>query len=738
MCGIIGIFNQKDCENKLLKGLKKIQYRGMDNFGIVSDASKLNYSTKIEDLKIVTSDNNEDTYKFSLKNTYTNFALGHALHSIVGFVEQPFENKDNKTYFSSNCEIYNWKELKDKYNLKSNNDSELIFEILNSKEEFNSNVLKEIISEFDGVYAFSYFRDGKLYLARDLLGIKPIWYTTNEGFAFSSEKKALKEIGYLNINELVPRKILEYNTEDKVITYTERDFFEIDPVSDASHDEHMIKVKELLMDAIKKRIPNQKFGILFSGGIDSTVIAKALIDLGHKDIPCYTAVFDHPDLQPPKDFVYATKIAKQYNLNHKVIKITLDDIPNHLKEIIPLIEDNNVVKVGVALTFYAACKQAKEDGCKVLLSGLGSEEIFAGYNRHKQSQNVNKECLYGLLKIYERDLYRDDVITMNNQLELRLPFLDLSLIKYALKIPVKYKLDEEGRTKVILREVSEKYLKIDHEYAFRKKVAAQYGSNFHKALIKLTKKSGKQYISDYLNQFYAEGNVKLGALFSSGKDSSYALHVMQKQNYPIKCLISLKSDNQDSYMFHTPNIELVDLQAEAMEIPLLIQRTKGEENIELEDLRIALTRAKEKYGIEGVVTGALFSNYQRDRIEKICDELGLKNFSPLWHIPQEQELREVIREGFKVTISSIAAYGLDKSWINRILTEEDVVKLEALNKKYQINVAGEGGEYESLVLDGPMFKKRLELVDWEVYSESEEVARLIVKKAILVDKKEQE
>ena len=163
-----------------------------------------------------------------------------------------------------------------------------------------------------------------------------------------------------------------------------------------------------------------------------------------------------------------------------------------------------------------------------------------------------------MLKKYERDTYSDDVITMNNNIELRLPFLDKGLVEYCLKIPEKYKITG-NITKVILREAALK-LGLDKEIAQRKKKAAQYGSNSHKTIKKLTKQHGFKFMSEYLRGFYPRHNVKLGALVSSGKDSIYAMHVMQKQNYSIECMITLKSTNQDSFMLHTPGIEMVKLQ----------------------------------------------------------------------------------------------------------------------------------------------------------------------------------
>jgi asparagine synthase (glutamine-hydrolysing) len=167
---------------------------------------------------------------------------------------------------------------------------------------------------------------------------------------------------------------------------------------------------------------------------------------------------------------------------------------------------------------------------------------------------------------------------------------------------------------------------------------------------------------------------------------------------------------------------------------VVVGKTKGEKEKELEDLKETILRAKKEYGIEGVVTGALYSQYQRGRVEKVCDSLGLKIFSPLWHMDQEKEMRQLMKEGFEIVFSSVAAEGLDKSWLGRRITSADVDKLVGLKQKIGLNVAGEGGEFETLVLDGPMFKKKVVVDDSEVVEESEIVARFVVKKARVATK----
>ena len=227
--------------------------------------------------------------------------------------------------------------------------------------------------------------------------------------------------------------------------------------------------------------------------------------------------------------------------------------------------------------------------------------------------------------------------------------------------------------------------------------------------------------------------MKLGILFSGGKDSCYAMFKAMRDN-EIKVLISVISENKESYMFHVPNIELTKLQAEAMEIPLIQKETKGIKEEELEDLKKAILEAKEKYAIEGIVTGAVESVYQSSRIQKICDELGLKCINPIWKINQEQLLRELVNNNFKIMISGFFAYPFDEKILGKVLDNGLIDELVRLSKeRYQISPAGEGGEIETTVLDAPFFKMKINILDHEVKLDKNSGVYLI-KKAELVEK----
>jgi len=211
--------------------------------------------------------------------------------------------------------------------------------------------------------------------------------------------------------------------------------------------------------------------------------------------------------------------------------------------------------------------------------------------------------------------------------------------------------------------------------------------------------------------------MKLGVLFSGGKDSCYSAYLAKQKGHELTCLISVFSKNKESYMFHTPSISKVKKQAEVMGIPLLIQKTKGKKEEELKDLKNVILKAKEKYKVEGIVTGALASVYQSSRIQKICDELELKCINPLWKKNEIKYLKELIKNKFEVIITGVFAYPLDNSWLGRPIDNKFIEKVQILSKKYKIHPAGEGGEFETFVLDCPLFKKPLKITDSKISGE---------------------
>jgi len=207
--------------------------------------------------------------------------------------------------------------------------------------------------------------------------------------------------------------------------------------------------------------------------------------------------------------------------------------------------------------------------------------------------------------------------------------------------------------------------------------------------------------------------MKLGLLFSGGKDSTLALH-MAKEKEQVMCLITLLSRNPESYMFHTPNIDLTKLQAEALDIPLVAEPTEGKKEDELKDLENAISKAVTEFRIDGIVTGAVESVYQASRIQRICHSVGIWCFNPLWKKNQKALLEDLLRRRFDVLVSGVFAYPLDEKWLGKKLDTEMIQKLMSLQRQYGISPSGEGGEIETTVIDAPLFKKRVEIVDFEI------------------------
>jgi diphthine-ammonia ligase len=214
----------------------------------------------------------------------------------------------------------------------------------------------------------------------------------------------------------------------------------------------------------------------------------------------------------------------------------------------------------------------------------------------------------------------------------------------------------------------------------------------------------------------------LGALFSGGKDSTYALYLSLQQGFDVPCLITLEPLTPESYMFHHPNIELTRMQAAAMEIPIISKQTSGQKEEELKDLAEALGEARSIHGLDGVISGAIDSDYQKSRIDRITYEAGLKSFAPLWRKNPAQLLQDQHLAGFEAIICGVYARGLDKTWLGRPFNQETNESLVKLSKRFGIHPSGEGGEYESLVLNAPIFHQELHIdqasEDWNATTQT--------------------
>lgn len=168
-------------------------------------------------------------------------------------------------------------------------------------------------------------------------------------------------------------------------------------------------------------------------------------------------------------------------------------------------------------------------------------------------------------------------------------------------------------------------------------------------------------------------------------------------------------------MFHVPSISKSKQQSKVMGIPIIVQKTKGEKESELKDLEKAIKKAKKDFNIEGIVTGAVESVYQSSRIQKICDKLRLDCFNPLWQKPQFEILEDLLKNKFEVIVTGVFAYPLTKKWLGKKIDKEFIMEMRKLNKDFKISPAGEGGEFETLVLNCPLFIEPLKIIDSKIF-----------------------
>ncbi|OKY77605.1 MAG: Diphthamide synthase DPH6 [Candidatus Methanohalarchaeum thermophilum] len=226
------------------------------------------------------------------------------------------------------------------------------------------------------------------------------------------------------------------------------------------------------------------------------------------------------------------------------------------------------------------------------------------------------------------------------------------------------------------------------------------------------------------------------SLLTGGKDSTYATYKAIKNSKKVKAAITMLSKNSESYMYHTRNIRAAELVSEAMDLPYFSFETEGEKEEELEDLKEALKHVRDRIDFNFLVSGAVKSSYQQSRLQKVCDELSLDLYSPLWGQDEEELLREMVDSGFEIMITEVAAGGMEEDYLGKKITHSFIDELVELNEEYGVSIVGEGGEFETFVLDAPIFEKKIKVKESEKkFDESTFSGSFLIKKTEFIDKK---
>lgn len=455
MCGIFGIINYKnndDCHNH-----NKIKHRGPDN-----------------NISILSSD-----YFFSFHRL--------SINDLSEKGNQPFETDDY--IIMCNGEIYNYKQLIMKYNLvcDSTSDCEVIAKL------YEKIGIKDIVEIIDGVFAISIYnkKTKELYLIRDPIGVRPIYYTINDNeMSFSSEGKALKGS---DIKQLEPGSYLYYDNKE----YKINKYYSLPNISiNTDFDLIKFQIKLKLLDSVNKRmISDRPIGCLLSGGLDSSLIASILMQLSDYPIKTFSVGFNDSE-----DLKYAKKVADYIGSDHYELILDYNEILPQIPDVIKTLETYDVTTIRASIGMYFLSKYISENHKeRVIFSGEGSDELFCGYlyfHKTKNNKFIEDESKRLVSDLYKYDVLRADRCTAAFGLELRVPFLDTTFVNFVLSLSADLRKPIDGIEKYILRKSFENNY-IPKDILYRKKEA------FSDGVGSMTKPFYK-YIQQFLNFVYNE------------------------------------------------------------------------------------------------------------------------------------------------------------------------------------------------------------------------------------------
>ncbi|UCD36059.1 MAG: asparagine synthase (glutamine-hydrolyzing) [Nitrospiraceae bacterium] len=493
MCTICGHFARdgKIKSNDIYDMLKKMEHRGPDTHGIYMDGN-------------IAQTDDIDKLQDALFGE-SHIAMGHSRLKIVGEenTSQPFTSCDGKLSLIHNGEIYNYKKLRTflmrHHEVRTGSDSEIIVHLL--EETYKGNLLdavRKVTSLLDGMYALAVTDGRSLVVARDPIGKKPLYFIRNGSITyFASEKKALWN-GTDDPERLNPGDVL--NIDDGGITVVEGSHLQLPQIDIVDFREAVERYKKALIKAVQKRLTGLRetnLGVIFSGGIDSVLIAQLLQREG-KNVICYCT-----GTEESGDIIAARSVAEMLGLRLKTTIIDESTVEEILPEIIRNVEECGLLQVEVAVPMYLAARLASEDNIRVMYTGQAADELFAGYPwyngvvRDSGYLQLHERLWEDLNYLYTDTLEREDKLTMAHSIELRAPYLDRDVIRTAMRISPKLKIESESDSlrKRVHRQAAVE-LGVPANLAFRIKDPAQSGSGIHSIIKKIARMNIKQAVTE--------------------------------------------------------------------------------------------------------------------------------------------------------------------------------------------------------------------------------------------------
>jgi asparagine synthase (glutamine-hydrolysing) len=356
---------------------------------------------------------------------------------------------------------------------------------------------------FDGSYAFAQVFCDKIIVGRDMFGTAPLYYGENPTYyAAASERKALWKLGMKDVHSFPPGNLAIMSGKGFTFKPHAR-ALKPTPQRRISLEKATSHLQKLLLESTKERLIDvDEVAVAFSGGLDSTVIAAWAQKCVPKVNLVTVSLENQPELQPAK------KAAEILGLPFHLKTYRIADVERDLEKVLWLIEEPNVMKTSVAIPFFWTAETASKIGCKVLLAGQGADELFGGYHRYlnqyrrESAEAVQQSMFNDLMRSYEVNFQRDEPVCAYHGVELRLPYIDYEVARFALSLPLDQKIGSSTDVlrKKVLRQVA-KNLGLPDSLVNRPKKAIQYATGVDKALRALTRKKDLKE-QDYIEQIF--------------------------------------------------------------------------------------------------------------------------------------------------------------------------------------------------------------------------------------------
>lgn len=454
--------------------LRRLMHRGTDAHGVATQTS-VKITQSLEELEVT--------------HLNSDIAIGYNLSRIISRdMPQPVLGNNYALVFDGR--------------FFPSNEKTSLEEVASKLKEDSEENARRILKELDGAYAFAVSFSNKMIAGRDASGLIPMYYGENKNTCgLASERKALWALGMRNVRSFPPGNIAVINTQgftfEKVATTVRPRIRSVSMEAAARH------LRNLLLESTTERTKDiKKVAVAFSGGLDSSVVA-VLAKMSGVDVHLISV-----GLENQQELQHAESASEALGLPSHIQTYDVSDVEKVVSKVLWLIEEPDLMKVGVAIPFFWTAEIASKTGCRVLLAGQGGDELFGGYRRYlaeldqKGAEALQKILYQDVVSSYKTNFQRDQPVCAFHKIELRLPFIDREVVNLALSLPLKLKIEsvEDQLRKRVLRKVAEN-LKIPNFIVNRTKKAVQYSTGVNKALKKLAKSEGLT-VSGYLNQLF--------------------------------------------------------------------------------------------------------------------------------------------------------------------------------------------------------------------------------------------